>query len=39
MLAVVQKQFKGGDKVLEEELKTNSADPTAPLISLTKKRI
>lgn len=31
------KQFKGGDKVLEEELKTNSADPTASLVSLTKK--
>ncbi|XP_059313531.1 YTH domain-containing protein ECT1 [Lycium ferocissimum] len=30
------KQFKGGDKVLEEELKINSADPTASLVSLTK---
>lgn len=30
------KPFKGGDKVLEEELKTNSGDPTASLVSLTK---
>ncbi|CAN4110741.1 unnamed protein product [Withania somnifera] len=30
------KQFKGGDKVLEEELKTNSVDPAASLITLTK---
>ncbi|KAJ8572640.1 hypothetical protein K7X08_009151 [Anisodus acutangulus] len=30
------KQFKGGDKVPAEELKTNSADPTASLVSLTK---
>ncbi|XP_070034978.1 YTH domain-containing protein ECT1 [Nicotiana tomentosiformis] len=30
------KQFKGGDKILEEELKTNSSGPTASLVSLTK---
>lgn len=34
-IVVVQKQFKGGDKIHEEELKTKSAD-TASLVSLTK---
>ncbi|XP_016539001.1 YTH domain-containing protein ECT4 isoform X3 [Capsicum annuum] len=30
------RQFKGGDKVREEELKSNSTDPTASLVSLAK---